>query len=119
MLAPPRAEAIAETEKRLTAQMEARSADEAAKVVRTLDQFATQQKDYFSSLENEVVHLALAIAGRILHREAQVDTMLVAGLVHVALEKLQNGSNVTVRVAAGEGAKWRANMADLKKEMNL
>ncbi|HEY4356729.1 MAG TPA: FliH/SctL family protein [Acidobacteriaceae bacterium] len=119
MLARARAEAIAETEKRLSEQMEARSLDDATKVVRTLDQFAVQQKTYFSSLENEVVHLALAIAGRILHREAQVDTMLVAGLVHVALEKLQNGSNVTVRVGPNEGAKWRTYVADLKKEMNI
>ena len=119
MLARARAEAVAETEKRLTAQMDARSLDEAAKIVRTLEQFAVQQKSYFTSLESEVVHLALAIAGRILHREAQVDPMLVAGLVHVALEKLQNGSNVTVRVGPNEGAKWRTYVADLKKEMNI
>lgn len=119
MLARARAEAVAETEQRLNAQMEARSVEEAGKVVRTLEQFAAQQKSYFSSLESEVVHLALAIAGRILHREAQVDTMLVAGLVHVALEKLQNGSNATIRVGPNEGAKWRTYVADLKKEMNI
>ena len=34
-----------------------------------------------------MVHLSLAIAAKILHREAQVDRMLVAALVKVALEK--------------------------------
>ena len=53
-----------------------------------------------------MVHLALAIAAKILHREAQVDRMLVAALVKVAMEKLQHGTTATVRVPPEEVADW-------------
>ena len=119
LLTHARAEAIAETQKRLQTEMEARSAQQEAQTVQALEHFAEHQKNYFARLESEVVQLALAISARILHREAQVDPMLVAGLVHVALEKLQNGSNVTVRVSPQEAEKWREYTADLKKDLNI
>ncbi len=53
-------------------------------------------------MEAEVVQLALAIAAKILHREAQVDPMLVAALVRMAMEKMREGSSVTVRVQPGD-----------------
>jgi flagellar assembly protein FliH len=49
----------------------------------------------------------LAIASKILHREAQVDQMLVAALVRVAVEKMHDVSSVTVRVAPDKVEKWR------------
>jgi flagellar assembly protein FliH len=58
-------------------------------------------------VEAEVVQLALAIAAKILHREAQVDPMLVAALVSMAIEKMREGSSVTVRVAQGNGKRWK------------
>ena len=62
--------------------------------------------DYYSRAEVEMVHLSLAIAAKILHREAQVDRMLVAALVKVALEKLQHGTSASVRVRPEEVADW-------------
>ena len=47
------------------------------------------------------MQLALAIAAKILHREAQVDPMLVAALVRMTIEKMREGSSVTVRVGPG------------------
>ena len=44
----------------------------------------------------------LAIAAKILHREAQVDPTLVAALVRITLEKLQHGTNATVCVRPEE-----------------
>ena len=73
---------------------------------RRLRAFAQKTNEYYSRAEVELVHLALAIAAKILHREAQVDRMLVAALVKVAMEKLQHGTTATVRVRPEEVADW-------------
>jgi flagellar assembly protein FliH len=61
------------------------------------------------------VQLALAIAAKILHREAQVDPMLVATLVRMAVEKMREGSSVNLRVGVGEGPRWKRYLADEMK----
>jgi flagellar assembly protein FliH len=107
-----RAEAVAETEKRLRAEYEARSAEEAGKIRQALELFQAERKSYFSRVEADVVQLALAIAAKILHREAQVDPLLVAALVRVAVDKLHDGSSVSVRIAPANASKWRSYLAD-------
>jgi flagellar assembly protein FliH len=107
-----RAEAASETEKRLRKEYEARSAGEAAKVRQALELFQVERKSYFSRVESEVVHLALAISAKVLHREAQVDPLLVAALVRVAVDKLHDGSSVSVRVSPVEAGKWREYLAN-------
>jgi flagellar assembly protein FliH len=79
---------------------------ERAKVAEAIRDFAQKTSDYYSRAEVEMVHLSLAIAAKILHREAQVDRMLVAALVKVALEKLQHGTSASVRVRPEEVADW-------------
>jgi flagellar assembly protein FliH len=111
LLKHAKAEAAAETEKRLRAEFEARAAKEAAKVVEALDLFVAERKNYFSRVESDVVHLALAIASKILHREAQVDPLLVAALVRVAVDKLHDGSSVSVRTSPVNAEKWREYLA--------
>ena len=74
--------------------------------------FRWNGRNIFPGLKSDVVQLALAIASKILHREAQVDPMLVAALVRVAIDKLHDGSSVSVRVAPAEAAKWRAFLAN-------
>ncbi|MGA3008798.1 MAG: FliH/SctL family protein [Terracidiphilus sp.] len=106
-----RIEAVAETEKRLKKQYEAKSEAEAAKIRQALELFKDERKDYFSRVEAQVVHLALAIATKILHREAQVDPLLVAALVRVAVDKLHNGSSVSVRVSPNTANNWRDYLA--------
>src|ERR1017187_4171264 len=107
-----RAEAVEETERRLAAEYAARAQAEAAKISEALEQFQAEQKSYFSRVESDVVHLALAIAGKILHREAQVDPLLVAALVRVAVDKLHDGSSVSVRVSPEKAEKWRECLAN-------
>jgi flagellar assembly protein FliH len=107
-----RVEAVAATEKRLREEYEARSAREGARISQALERFVAERKDYFSRVESDVVHLALAIAAKILHREAQVDPMLVAALVRVAVEKLHDGSSVSVRVSPVKAEKWRKYLAN-------
>jgi flagellar assembly protein FliH len=107
-----RVEAVAQTEARLNTEAESRTNAEAEKIRQALELFQVERKDYFARVESEVVQLALAIAAKILHREAQVDPMLVAALVRVAIDKLHDGSSVSVRVSPAEAAKWRAFLAN-------
>ena len=107
-----RADAVAETEKRLRKEYEAKAAGEAAKIRQSLELFLAERKDYFSRVESEVVHLALAISAKILSREAQVDPLLVAALVRVAVDKLHDGSSVSVRVSPAQAGKWTGYMAN-------
>lgn len=108
-----RIEAAAETEKRLRGEYEVKLAAEAAKIHEVLERFVEERKSYFSRVESDVVQLALAISAKILHREAQVDPMLVAALVRVAVEKLHDGSSVSVRVSPKKAGKWREYLVNL------
>ena len=111
LLSAARVEAVAQTEARLKMEYEERSTAEADKIRKALEHFQVERKEYFSRVESDVVQLALAISAKILHREAQVDPMLVAALVRVAIDKLHDGSSVSVRVSPTEAQKWRAFLA--------
>lgn len=69
-------------------------------------EFQRQCADYYSKVEIELVHLALAIAAKILHRESQVDRMVVAGLVKVMLERFQQNTKIVVRVRPEDATAW-------------
>ncbi len=73
--------------------------------------FARERAEYFAKVETEVVQLALAIARQILHREAQVDPLLLAGLVRVALEKVKSATSVKVRVNPHNLTHWQSCFA--------
>jgi flagellar assembly protein FliH len=107
-----RAEAVAQTESRLRAEYEVKSNAEAEKIRRALELFLAERKDYFCRVESDVVQLALSIAAKILHREAQVDSLLVAALVRVAIEKLHDGSSVSLRVSPSQAVGWRTFFAN-------
>lgn len=110
-----RAQAVADTENRLLQAYEARSAGEAAKILKALELFQEERKNYFCRVESDVVHLALAIAAKILHHEVQVDPLLIATLVRVAVDKMNDVSSVSVRVAPVKAEKWRAFLANSQK----
>jgi flagellar assembly protein FliH len=113
MLDSARQEAEKTTEERLRAEMDTKLGDERARIDRTIELFREERREYFARVESEVVHLALGISAKILHREAQVDPMLVAALVRVAIEKLHDGSSVSVRVNPSEAGRWREAMEHL------
>ena len=69
--------------------------------------FEQEREKYFLNVEGQLVHLALAIAGKILHREAQVDRMVVAGLVKVALERMQQTTKAIIRIRPEDALSWR------------
>ncbi|MBZ5706044.1 MAG: hypothetical protein LAN63_11860 [Acidobacteriia bacterium] len=98
------AEAMAREAGRREGEMQARAVFEerlaqVRESVRTaLSDFARERAAYYQQVEVEVVDLALSIARKILHREAQVDPLLLAGMVRVALDKIESGTKVVVRV---------------------
>ena len=71
-----------------------------------LHKFKLERDRYFAHIESDVVHLALAIARKILHREAQMDPLLLTGIVRVALEKLESGTRVRLRAHPGDIRAW-------------
>ena len=50
-----------------------------AAIAAAVTEFARQRTDYFRRVESEAVRLALSIARKVLHREAQMDPLLLAG----------------------------------------
>ncbi len=73
--------------------------------------FAHDRIQYFQQVESEVVQLALAIARKILHREAQLDPLLLAGMVRVTLEKIESATKVVLRVHPQQVSECRSYFA--------
>jgi flagellar assembly protein FliH len=103
-----------EAEARLRAECEAAVMAERKKVAQALEAFDRERKTYFERVEAEVVQLSLGVARKILHREAQVDPLFLAGVVRVALGKVAAGSVVKLRVPESEIFQWRQIVATLK-----
>jgi len=103
-----------ESEIRLRTEHDAALANERKRVAQALEEFARERKTYFERAEAEVVQLALAIARKILHREAQIDPLFLTGVVRVALERVAATSSVKLRVAESDVFKWRQIVAALK-----
>ena len=58
-----------------------------------------------------MVELALAVAARILRREAQMDPLLLTGAVRVALGQLSGSTQVRLRVPPAELDLWTETIA--------
>jgi flagellar assembly protein FliH len=71
-----------------------------------LAEFAAGRDRYLAQVEREVVKLALAIAARVLHREAEMDPLLLAGAVKVALGQLSDATEARLKVPAEEESLW-------------
>ena len=82
-----------------------------AQVAAQIERIGAERDRYFERVEREVVELALAIAARILRREAQMDPLLLTGAVRVALGQLAATTQVRLRVPAAELALWSEAMA--------
>jgi flagellar assembly protein FliH len=106
-----KASAALEVEQRLRKEYEQKLLAERASVCELIARFEEQRNEYYARVEAEIVQLALSIAAKILHREAQVDPMLVAALVRIAVEKMREGSGVTLRVSPKRVDSWRRYFA--------
>ena len=67
-------------------------------VARVLDDLAKTKRQIRQEGEHELVKLALAVARRILYRELSTDPSSIEGIVHAALQKLQQREASKVRV---------------------
>jgi flagellar assembly protein FliH len=76
-----------------------------------LESFTEERDQYLQKVEHEVVKLALAVAARILRREAQMDPLLLTGAVRVALGQLSQSTQVRLRVPLAELALWTEAIA--------
>ena len=81
-------------------------ARERASVAAALAQFTRDRATYFQKVEGEVVQLALSIARKILHREAQLDPLLLAAIVRVTLEQIDHATGVVLRIHPQDAADW-------------
>jgi len=106
-----RAEARVEARTEWETELSERVAEERAMVARACEEFARERVKYFAGVEAEVVKLSLAIAARVLHREAQVDPLLLTAAVRVALEKVAEDSAVVLRVPVEDVERWREVVA--------
>ena len=73
--------------------------------------FEGDRGHYFQAIEQEVVKLALAVAARILRREAQTDPLLLLGAVRVALGQISASTEVSIRVPAEDLDLWTEAIA--------
>jgi flagellar assembly protein FliH len=110
-----RQEGLADARKTFEEQL----ARERSTLVDAVTQFSSDRDTYFRKVEAEVVQLALGIARRILHREAQIDPLLLAGMVRVALEKIDGATEVSLRIHPAQAAQWRSYLSQHKEASEL
>jgi flagellar assembly protein FliH len=102
-----RDEAKVEARREWERELEERVAEERSFVVKACEEFRRERARYFAGVEAEVVKLALAIATRVLHREAMLDPLLLTGVVKVALEKVAEDSGTVLRVPVSAVDMWK------------
>jgi len=93
------------------AEMGAALQKERERIAHVLHEFSVERANYYRRIESEVVQLALAIARKILHREAQLDPHVLAGIVRITLEKLDTSTKVNLHVHPADTAEWRRYFA--------
>jgi flagellar assembly protein FliH len=73
--------------------------------------FSQERSSYYRRIEEEAVRLALSIARKILHREAQVDPLLLLGVARVALDKIEGATEIKLVVHPQHAPEWRRQLA--------
>ena len=81
-------------------------------VTENLKSFEQERTLYYRRIEGYIVDLALAVARKVLHREAQVDRVVLAGVVRVALEKIAGSSHVALHVHPTAVQAWQNYLAE-------
>jgi flagellar assembly protein FliH len=102
-----RNEAKIEARRDWESELEDRIVEERALILKIGEEFHRERTKYFAGVECEVVKLALAIAARVLHREAKLDPLLLSGAVRVALEKVAEDSTTVLHVPMSELEMWQ------------
>lgn len=83
------------------------------RLTETLNELMNVRTDMIRQTERQMVHLALAIARRILQREVSLDPDLLLAMARVALERLGDSARVMVRLHPDDyAAAGAARVAD-------
>jgi flagellar assembly protein FliH len=88
-------------------------------IAEATSEFARQREDYYLQVESEVVQLALAIARRIIHREAQIDPRLLAALVRYELEQLDAATSVRLVVSPDSLDYWNDSAPTMPRAVEV
>jgi flagellar assembly protein FliH len=99
-----------EAEERARAAHAGQLEQERAKITNAVLHFQSQVAEYYSRMEVEIVQLALAIASKILHREAQTDSEVMGRIVKAILAKFHQNTKVRLHVPPEEVERWRRSM---------
>jgi flagellar assembly protein FliH len=102
-----REHALQESEERWRAELGRVVGEERQQIKIAVGAFAQECDTYYRRVEAEVVQLSLAIARRILHREAELDPSILAGVVRVALDSLRAASDIKLHVCPAHAKAWR------------
>jgi flagellar assembly protein FliH len=94
-----------------TAALTTEAQQRTRKAAELVETFAQERDRFLHAVEHEVVELALAVAARILRREAQMDPLLLTGAVRVALGQLSRSTQVRLCVPPGELEMWAEAIA--------
>jgi flagellar biosynthesis/type III secretory pathway protein FliH len=100
-----------EERKALAGEQAAAREREKRQLAALVESFTQERNRYLQAVEQEVVRLALAVAARILRREAQMDPLLLTGAVRVALGQLAASTQVRLRVPVNDLALWTEAIA--------
>jgi flagellar assembly protein FliH len=106
-----------EGETKAKAQYEELLRKERQKITEVLRQLAGDRARYFEKVESEVVQLAMAIARKVVHREAQIDPNLLMGLVRYTLDKLRDGTRIRVLVNPSNPGAWQQTFSGANLEL--
>jgi flagellar assembly protein FliH len=102
------------------AALAAESIETNAHLQHALGAFESAREQIVQEFEPAVVRLALAIAARILRREAHTDPLLLSGAVRVALGQLAGSAQVRLRVPVAEEtlwAEWAAMLPNVRSKL--
>jgi flagellar assembly protein FliH len=97
-------------------QIEQALSAERTALAAALAEFAQGREAYYQRIEGEIVRLVLSIARKVLYREAQVDPMLLTGVVRVALERMAQGTTITLRVPPSQAESWKAAVRSMPRK---
>jgi flagellar assembly protein FliH len=92
------------------ADCERRVIEERMQILGLSRAFQGERERYFSAVEAEIVKLALAIAARVLHREAKLDPVMLQAVVKIALKRVREESGAVLRVPMSDMQMWRELM---------
>lgn len=106
MVDAAREEAWIAARKEFEEELAGKIAQEKERVARVSAEFARDRQRYFAAAEAQVVHLAIAIARRVLAREVAGDVMHLTAVVRAALARVHDGSSTVLRVSADDAARW-------------